>query len=112
MQLAEAYYDIDDMKNAIRAGREAVKVNPDHINGWRYLGDALRKSGDPGSAEPILRHAIEMQPEMTSTRYQLALALADLGRNQEATHEAQELLWLSPDHHGAKALIERLAQKP
>lgn len=107
-QLAEAAFETGDIQRAVSAGRIAVQVNPDNARGWLSYGAALRDSGDPTASEPVLRHALAMQPRRGVAHYQLALTLMEMARNEEAIKEARETLRLSPQHHGARQILSQL----
>jgi cytochrome c-type biogenesis protein CcmH/NrfG len=108
VDLTEACLLDEDLPGALRAGHEASRLAPASSKGWLYLGMALNQSGDAKNAEPALRRSIALNNNSATARYQLALALAELGRRDEALRSAREALEHAPQHRGAQALIDRL----
>jgi tetratricopeptide (TPR) repeat protein len=51
-----------DYENAIRAGRQAVMLNPNHAMAWTRLGSAYFASGNKSEAVAAWRRALDLEP--------------------------------------------------
>ncbi|HKE01794.1 MAG TPA: tetratricopeptide repeat protein, partial [Planctomycetota bacterium] len=119
-----AYLDLD-LPHAIRIFRHSVERHPDDWASHYWLGTALLRARDPTSAIPELERAAELAPSQSSPRHNLAYALRQIGRGDDAVREARraveadatstdswlqlaDLLWaISKDAPGAAAAYER-----
>ena len=68
---------------------------------WLRLGRIAHQAREPGIAEPFFRHAVEMRPELASTRQQYGLNLLVLGRIDDAARELREAVRLDPGDSGS-----------
>lgn len=57
-----------DFDNAIRAGKQAVMLNPKHALAWTRLGSAYFASGDKLEAAEAYRKALDLQPNNDQLR--------------------------------------------
>jgi Flp pilus assembly protein TadD len=67
-------------------------------------GSALLEEGDLEAAARALKEAVALEPGSAAARYDLALALAGLGRDKEALAQAREAASLAPDDPDARGL--------
>ncbi len=80
------------MDRQIQELRDAVRQDPNDPENWLELGIALRESGDAEEAILALSKAHELAPEHDLTALNLALALGDVDRHQEAIRVADGIL--------------------
>ena len=59
LELGLAEADLGDVGAALTAGREAVRLEPDLPDVWRFLGDVLTQAGDPTSADVAYLRYVE-----------------------------------------------------
>jgi Flp pilus assembly protein TadD len=62
-------------------------VNPHFSGPYILLGRAYMKKNELGTAEGMLRRAIELDPNNKAARYLLAQVLQQAGRDDEAKRE-------------------------
>jgi tetratricopeptide (TPR) repeat protein len=118
-------------RRQLQLAREALRLDPDCVEALLIL--ARRREGDPEAALPMLRRAVEAgvkklgqeiftqhagafwllldtRPYMRA-RQELALALMNLGRHEEAAEEFRDMLRLNPNdnqgnrYHLAQCLL-------
>lgn len=78
--------------------REPDQFDATHLSGLTWLQD-----GAPDKAEPLLRKAVALRPDIADVQLNLGKALGVLGRFDEAIACCNEALRLKPDHANAKA---------
>ncbi|MES2117356.1 MAG: tetratricopeptide repeat protein [Pseudomonadota bacterium] len=76
--------------------RNAIGQDPGFLNAYNTLGVIYQHHGDLVAAEQVLRHAWNRAPGNTVFLYNLAQALADLGRTGEAQTLRARLAQLEP----------------
>ncbi|MGB5621443.1 MAG: tetratricopeptide repeat protein, partial [Gammaproteobacteria bacterium] len=64
-----------DHTAAEQAFRKAIAADPAQAQGHAGLGTSLLLADDPAAAVDELRRALELDPDLSDTRYQLAVAL-------------------------------------
>jgi len=74
------------------------------------LGLALSAAGDARDAEPYLREAVAQSPGDAAAQLNLAVVLAQLGREDEARAHAKEALRLRPAYAQARGLLDALSK--
>ena len=72
-----------DFDQALQSYRRAIALNPGFGEAYQEAGLIYESLGDPNSAEPVLRKAIELVPRPEGYSG-LARTLAKLGRSEEA----------------------------
>ncbi len=88
--------------------REAAALEPENPVVVANQGILLSSRGDPGAAVAPLRDALKLDPDFHEARFNLAIALADSGRREEAATEAAELLRRLPENASQRREVERL----
>jgi tetratricopeptide (TPR) repeat protein len=73
-----------DTAAAISAYREAVALNPRHVEAWNNLGDLLRRSGDREAALAALNHALALDRRHPRAALNAALTRIELRQFKEA----------------------------
>ena len=91
---------------------QARQHSPDDARFVMLHGFALRRAGDFGSAEPLLRRTLNKEPSLDIAHHELGLALQGLGRISEARRSLEQAVSLNPKMTAAwRALYEvRAAQ--
>ena len=89
--LANVYLMQKDARGLATA-QAALKLSPNDANIMDTLGQALTESGAAAQALPVLRKAVSLNPEETTYRIHLALALARSGDKPAARDEVKRLV--------------------
>lgn len=95
---AEAlYYDLHDASSAIRLARRATELSPNEAALWQLLGNALIREQKFDSAIEAYERLAALDPEeLTSVRANLAVALLQVAREEEALAAVNESLRRRP----------------
>jgi tetratricopeptide (TPR) repeat protein len=99
--LATVLVNQQEMAEAVRHFREAVRLRPDKPELHTSLGRALRESGERAEAARHFREALRLRPDNPKVHNTLALLLLELGEMEEAAQHFQEVLRLKPDNPAA-----------
>ena len=89
--LAWGYYLVDDPR-AIETAQKAHELMPDNGSIVDTLGWIMIQKGSVEEGEKMLRKAVEMESGRAEIRYHHAVALARLGRVDEARGMLQEII--------------------
>lgn len=115
--LAKGYIDRGSLDNAISTLRKLIEIDLDNIEARRLLGDLYRRkdmgtealqeyqevvrlyreSGRNDEAIDFQHQLVEMFPETSDLRYQVALSLRSQGSHADAVAELQRLVAGNPD---------------
>jgi len=109
--LATALQDEGDLSGAEECYREAVSRRPDHAPAWRGLAAVQRELAAFDMAIESHRQAASADPATPSYRLDLADALADFGRPDEAQACFREILAAWPRSTDALVGLARLAHR-
>ena len=82
---------------AIEEFERVTGLAPRWAPGFVNLGLAALYARDSERAEPALRRAIELDPNLTHAHYALAIQLKDLGRTEEAASRMDRARVLAPE---------------
>jgi Flp pilus assembly protein TadD len=111
LNLAVALAKTEARDEAMQHFREALRIQPNFVEGNAALGNALHRWGRPKEALPYLRKAVRLRPNDARMRHSLAVDLEALGRTDEAVTELRKAVELSPNmvraHHGLGAILHR-----
>jgi predicted Zn-dependent protease len=89
---------------------EILKAAPTHPGATLILGVARRRGGDAAAALEVLRPLVDSQPRWAAARYELGVALGDLGAGEQAVNELRRALELNPELPEAwRSLADHLA---
>ena len=103
-----------ELDEAIRAYREAVRLDPGHADAHVNLGRLLHERGAVAAAARHYRQAAALRPGDATAAYDLGVALQDLGRLEEAAEVYGTAIELEPGHadtyFNLSAVYERLGQ--
>jgi tetratricopeptide (TPR) repeat protein len=78
-----------------------ARADPDDPYGDMMLGWLAYLAGKPGEAVEAYRRADDIEPYSAKTHYHWGLALAALGRWDEASQHYQRVLTIDPNHAGS-----------
>lgn len=101
-----------DRRAAIDAYRQALAIDPEHVESWVNLGALLCESGQCQEALELYERAAGLVLDDPSVHFNGALALEDLGLLRDAVNSYERCLLLAPysadAHHNAARLCEKL----
>jgi choline-sulfatase len=93
---------------AERTLRLAEKIEPDNPVVLANLGIVISDGGRPADGLSLLQRALSLDPDLHQARFSLAVAYGRLGRRDDATREASELLRRLPKSAPQRPEVERL----
>jgi predicted CXXCH cytochrome family protein len=85
-----------DAQEAVKLGREAVKLQPRSAKAAMNLGIVFSRSGDPAEAETQLTHAITLDPSLKQAYIELAKLYAGQDRTQDLNRTLDQFLKFNP----------------
>ena len=104
-----------EIDEAIRAYREAVRLDAEHADAHVNLGRLLHERGAVAAAARHYRRAAALRPSDATAAYDLGVALQDLGRFEEAAEVYGAAIELAPGHadtyFNLSAVYERLGHE-
>jgi tetratricopeptide (TPR) repeat protein len=106
--LAESYRASGRLEDAVEAGREAIRLEPDSADHNQLLGSLLNQLGRWEEAEKHLRFAVESPGGVENFKWALVRNLFEQGRYQEALdilQKAQRALGHSTEYDRLRKLI-------
>jgi superkiller protein 3 len=86
------------LDEAVRAGREALRLQPQNVNTQIVLANALGARGDLEEAVALYRQVQAARPTYHFAPLNLSQSLFDLGRFYEAVAEAHRAVTLAPEN--------------
>lgn len=111
LNLASALRKEGARDEAMKHYREALRIQPNFVEGNAGLAYALYTWGRPREALPYIRRAVRFRPRDGRLRHSLAVNLEALGRTDEAAAELRKAVELSPDmsraHHGLGSILHK-----
>jgi tetratricopeptide (TPR) repeat protein len=87
-----------NLLEAIRAQQDQAFQHPNDPEILNDLGNLLVLAGFLDEAEETYLRSLEINPDNTTTRYNLALVLMEQGQTKQATQELQQVLQVDPYH--------------
>lgn len=87
-----------NLREALAAQRAVVASHPGDPKVLNDLGNLLVLDGKLQEAEETYRRSLELAPENPTTRYNLALVLAELEQRRPAIQELEEVVRIDPGH--------------
>jgi tetratricopeptide (TPR) repeat protein len=110
--IAEAYWALGKLEEAIASGREALRLNPESWQVRCNLGSTLVHQGQLDEAIELFREAIRLQPNFAQAYNNLGHALQIRGDSAGAVEHFRTALRLNPalvEVHGnlGKILLDR-----
>ena len=79
-----------DFKQAFDRFSRAVKLQPDDPEASIGLAKTLMSMNEPQKAEPLLQHALQLDPTIAVAHFRLGTVYRQTGRAAEAKHEMEE----------------------
>jgi tetratricopeptide (TPR) repeat protein len=80
----------NDLKEAYERYTRAVQLQPGDPEASIGLAKALMAMDQPQKAEPLLLHAIALDPTSAVAHFRLGTVYRELGRSEDAKHEIEE----------------------
>jgi tetratricopeptide (TPR) repeat protein len=108
-RLAELLYRVGDRAAARERYYMALEIDEDLVEARANLGCVLMEEGQHELAISAFQGALDCHPDYADAHYQLARALDDLGRRDEATVHWQTFVGLAPESPWAELAAARLA---
>ncbi len=105
--LATLYLETDEADKAIATYREAHHLDPTHPDPLIHLGRMLCAFDRYKEAEPLLKHAVELNPGSELGQIEYANVLLALGRNEEALDHGYKALHNNPKAQKSVPVILR-----
>ena len=87
-----------NLLEALAAQQALASQHPNDPEILNDLGNLLVLAGTLDAAQEAYRGSLEINPDNTTTRYNLALVLIEQGRTKQATNELHQVLELDPYH--------------
>jgi tetratricopeptide (TPR) repeat protein len=113
--LGQAYEGLNDFENAQQAYEQAIAIDRTAAkrSEWPHYNLAVLqlKAGKAEAALPHFAEALLIQPKFAEARLQHAVALAAVGKRQQARSELQALITDQPDNADAHYQMGRLYAK-
>ncbi|AXC11710.1 TPR domain protein [Acidisarcina polymorpha] len=101
LRLAEIAMQANDQTKAYAFGARALQLQPDDAEANYEVAKMLLAMDQPAKAEPLLEHAVRLDPTNAVIHFRLSTVYHRLGRNVDAEREVQE-------YHKYKDLKEHL----
>jgi tetratricopeptide (TPR) repeat protein len=86
-----------DQAAAEPAFREALRIDPNDFDANLYLGAILYKRRDVDEAKPYLDKALELKPDSSLARYELAMWKSTSGQYEAAAQDLEQIVKEKPD---------------
>lgn len=97
--------------DAVARARAALRLQPDMIEAWNALGNALVEAGEAGEGAAALARAVALRPDHPELWNSLGSALAIAGRVPAAVAALRRALGLQPGHGNALSSLGRYARQ-
>jgi tetratricopeptide (TPR) repeat protein len=97
-------------RGAMQAYARTMAAEPYYLPPYLNMGAMLRAQGHPLVAAQLYRLALELAAEDARVWNNLGMALADLGRREEAVHALQRAVELAPEHEQIRQNLERVRE--
>ena len=108
--LAEFWRDLGRTDRGEQACRQAIKVDPEAVQGWYGLG-CFQLPNRPEEAMASFRRALDLKPDHALAHLNLGLCLKRLGDLSGAEAELRSALRCRPDLPEARAALEEVTKK-
>lgn len=88
----------ENLQEALQAQRSLVAQNPTDADRLNDLGNLLALARDLDGAEDAYRRALQIDPNSTTSLYNMALVLQEQGKTKLARQALHSILQIDPDH--------------
>ena len=95
--LGHAYEMLDRDNDAIKAYRQAIRVDPKYADGWYNLGDVYHRLKRYNDALEAYRQVVRIAPEAAWTWYHLGCAYHHLKRYNDAIKALRQAMKIDPE---------------
>jgi Tfp pilus assembly protein PilF len=95
--IASTHWARKEVREAVAAYRNALRVKPDSVEALNGLGVALHREGELPEAAAALRQALETRPRFSMAYRNLGVVYSDMGARPEAVATYQQVIDLAPD---------------
>ena len=95
--MASVYFRLKQYPECVAAYHRALKLEPENVSGWLYLGEAYGKTGDAVGALRAIEKAYQLDKEDISIVYQLSEANIALNDFERAVAVIREGYAVHPD---------------
>jgi Tfp pilus assembly protein PilF/Zn-dependent protease with chaperone function len=98
-------------EEALKLAQRAREAMPENLEVSDTLGWAFLRAEKPGPATEIFEALVQKQPERSTFRYHLAMALVQKGERSQAVEQLKRALTLNPSEEEARKirqLLERI----
>jgi eukaryotic-like serine/threonine-protein kinase len=101
LKRGQELYELQSYSEALVAYSEAIKINPDYFQAWKYQGHTLNKLYKYQDALTCFNHAIQIKPDDFNVWYQHGWTLGVLEKYDEALSSYEKALAIKPDDFNA-----------
>ena len=108
-RLGDIAFQRADFKEAFERYTRAVKLQPGDPEANIGLAKVLMAMDQPQKAEPLLQHAIQLDPTSAVAHFRLGTVYRQEGRTAEAKHELEEYQKYKQDEGEASEDLSRFA---
>jgi Flp pilus assembly protein TadD/2-polyprenyl-3-methyl-5-hydroxy-6-metoxy-1,4-benzoquinol methylase len=98
---AMAFHQGGNLKQAERAYRDVLTINPRHVGALNYLGVLAHQTGHSDDGIALLKKALEVTRRDPEIHFNLALIHSSLGRDEDAIRHNIKALKIKPDYADA-----------
>lgn len=105
VNVAKAAVTCRDMERAILAAKQAMDIEPGHLDATLVLGYAMLRTGQPAQAVTVLAQAASAHPSSGTLQCLLGRAYAATGDEPQALRCYAEAVRLEPGNEAARQLL-------
>jgi len=109
---AEALHKSGDLRGAIEAYGEAIRLYPKNPRCYFCRGFALGETGDFDAAIRDLDQAISLKPDFANAYYLRGLTYDRMGKGDYALENLKQAIRVQPDHRDALAALDKMSPRP
>jgi tetratricopeptide (TPR) repeat protein len=105
--LADSLVASEKLDESLAAAQEAIRLDPELARGHETLGNTYLAMGKDADAERAFLAALERDPERSVSKFNLSIAMRNLGRSNEALPIVRSLILEDPtDIANVQAMID------
>ena len=95
----------NQINDAIKNYKKAIKINPKYAQAYNNLGAALQKSGEINEAIEYYKHAIIIKKDFVEAYNNLGNLYQDIGKKKDALNIFYKVIKIKPDYAEVYNLI-------
>jgi protein O-mannosyl-transferase len=103
--LGNAYLDLGRFKDALKAYRQTIRIQPGFADAYCNVGYACRKLGRYQDAIEAYKQAIKINPHDANSYYNLGVSYLDIGSFQDTLEPCRQAVKIKPDYAEAYNLL-------